>query len=441
MRKRLLSLIVCITFVFGLIPAQVYAEPDDTLNEARSIAYATIEGLKSCYRIEDVNGVRYIDGKQQEVLEPSYTVKYGSTTLRHITDYTTFTDLHDYCGTGSLTVYGQGKYSGSKTVNFKWSHLITLSGGGNDGRYQTAVRIANNCYDEYSLFDEVVLVKGTDFPDALSANAYAGTLVAPLLLTRTASIPQDVKYFLTTYKNKIKTVTFIGRGMDGAQAEARKLLPAAKIQEIGGADRYETAEKVCEKLFETWSALGETASDTVFLAYGRKAADALSASPWSYLYEYPILLTNAQGQATEKTKALLKKFNRVIVLGQEEQVRSSNVTHVKPIRIAGSDRYATSRALIDYLMPKYKADFIDSDTYEDAAVIASGMNKNFPDALAGGQMCYPIVLIDESHTDVPSSIKNLLPANASSQMRYYMVGAAGKGQGMMYEKVAQGLEQ
>ena len=419
---------------------------EETLNEAISIAYATIEGLKPVYRVEDVNGVRYIDGKKQDTLTLSFTVKYKNATLRHITDYTTAIDLHDYYGTGSLTIYGQGKFTGSKTVLFKWSHLTTLSGSGSDGRYQTAARIVNDFYDEGSTFNEVVLVKGTDFPDALAANAYAGSIVAPLLLTRAGSIPQDIKIFLSTYKNKIKTITFIGKGMEGAQAEAKKLIPSAKIQEIGGNDRYETAEKVCEKLFEVWASPDYESSgrpiDTVFLVYGRKAADALSASPWSYLYEYPILLTNSQGLATEKTKALLKneKFKRVIVLGQEEQVRSSNVKGVNSQRIAGDDRYATSRALIDYMMPQYKKDFIYDDSFEDAVVVASGRNANFPDALTGGQLRYPLVLVDDSHTDIPASIKNLLPVSSQSQMYYYMVGAAGKGQGTMYEKVAKGIE-
>ena len=410
---------------------------EESLNGATSLAGAVVSYIKAYYRVEEVNGTYYLNGRKQSSLNFSfvfdYSIRVGNTYLTENKDFKLSGTLNHFIGAGSVTFTGIGNYTGTKTVAFRWSQLVSIFG---TDRYETAVAIANEKYDSSSTFQNIVLVTGKKFPDALSANAFAGLFNAPLLLTQPEGLPSCVRTFINTYKSKIKAVTFIGAGLDGSKAEVRSLLPGATIQEISGVDRLETANEVCKTIIK---AKGTQATNgTVFVATGYNPADALSVSPWSYYYEYPILLTDKNGMASEETKALISKFKTVILLGQEAQVSSSVVSHVKPTRLYGNDRYETSRKVVSYFLPSYKSR-ISSSKYA-FVTIASGLTKNYPDALAGGQLMAPVLLVNDSHASIPSEVRNLKPYQAGYAVYYYFLGAAGKDKGTMYEKVAKNIE-
>ena len=410
---------------------------EESLNGATSLAGAVVTYVKAYYRVEEVNGTYYLNGRKQSSLNFTfvfdYAIRVGSTYLTENKDFTLSGTLNGFLGAGSITFTGIGNYTETKTVAFRWSQMESTFG---TDRYETAVAIANEKYDSSSTFQNIVLVTGKKFPDALSANAFAGMFNAPLLLTKPEGLPSCVRTFISTYKSKIKAVTFIGAGLDGSKAEVRSLLPGATIQEISGTDRIETANAVCEMIINARRTAAK--NGTVFVATGYNPADALSVSPWSYYYDYPILLTDKNGMASEETKALIRQFKTVILLGQEQQVSSSVVSHVKPVRLYGNDRYATSRRVVSYFLPAYKS--LISSSKSAHVTIASGLTKNYPDALAGGQLMAPVLLVNDSHASIPSEVRNLKPYQAGYAVYYYFLGAAGKGKGTMYEKVAKNIE-
>lgn len=135
------------------------------------------------------------------------------------------------------------------------------------------------------------------------------------------------------------------------------------IERIGGADRYDTAIKVSEKLGAD--------PEKVIIASGENFPDALAGSVLTE-GKYPILLVKKEA-ADSATIALARKAKEVIVLGGESSISTDVAEALKGdraelTRIAGKDRYETAK-------------LIAAEVNSDARVIASGVS--FPDAVAG----------------------------------------------------------
>jgi putative cell wall-binding protein len=121
---------------------------------------------------------------------------------------------------------------------------------------------------------EVFLASGTDFADALSAGAPAGSAKGAVLLTAGEQMAPATSAYLA--ENPQATVYAIG----GPAARAAAL-PAA--DELVGGDRYETATLVADRFFpEPTSAA---------FASGAGFADALSAAAYGGNQRLPVILT------------------------------------------------------------------------------------------------------------------------------------------------------
>ena len=115
----------------------------------------------------------------------------------------------------------------------------------------------------------------------------------------------------------------------------------------------------------------------VYLASGEGFADALSAAPAAAKGGGPLLLTPRSGP----TPAILAEIGRlnpaqIVIVGGSGAVAASadaTLSGIAPVqRIGGTDRYDTSRKLVDAAFP----------TPTPAVYVASG--ANYPDALAAG---------------------------------------------------------
>lgn len=156
---------------------------------------------------------------------------------------------------------------------------------------------------------------------------------------------------------------------------------------LAGADRFETSAQVA-------LAYTSESTDTVFIANGLNYPDALSAGPVAARFDAPLLLTTP----TSVPAAVAAQIERIdpstiVVVGGEATVTPAVVDQLEDLvpgatveRVAGPDRYATSRALAEYGF---------SDTGAEFAYIATGVN--FPDALSaaavGGASGYPVILV------------------------------------------------
>ncbi|WP_051428177.1 N,N-dimethylformamidase beta subunit family domain-containing protein [Bacillus sp. J33] len=156
----------------------------------------------------------------------------------------------------------------------------------------------------------------------------------------------------------------------------------AAEERVGGKDRFEVAVNLSKK---GWPNGSKTVILTNYLAF----ADALSAAPFAYQLDSPILLTQpAKLTASTKTEILRLKPQKIILVGGKGSLNDGLIKELKAVgipvveRIGGKDRFEVSKNIAGKMPPS------------EGAVIAYGMN--FPDALAvapyAARSGYPILL-------------------------------------------------
>ncbi|WP_273851778.1 cell wall-binding repeat-containing protein [Guptibacillus spartinae] len=228
-------------------------------------------------------------------------------------------------------------------------------------RYETAVKIAKADYDKGDT-PEVVFATGLDFPDALAGAPLAYEMDAPILLTKTTSIPTKVKEALTYFG--VEHVTILG-GTTAISKDVEAELKKMNIDydRISGENRYDTAAKIA-------SELSPSPFETAYVASGANYPDALSVAAIASLEGSPILLTKTTSLPAETAEAL-KNYTESFAIGGTAVI-SNDVLKKLPNgqRIAGANRYETSVKVVEELYgPPY------------AATLATG--AGFADALTG----------------------------------------------------------
>lgn len=154
-------------------------------------------------------------------------------------------------------------------------------------------------------------------------------------------------------------------------------IPQRKVIRLAGKDRFETAEKIAEKVIE----LGGNANEYA-LANGLNFPDALSGGAYCGKFKLPLLLTDG--------KSVPEKFKDkpVTIFGGEGVVNPDGINLKK--RLAGKDRFETS----------YK---IAEDGFPDAYKSAITTGYKFPDALSLTPFCakknMPLLLYDTINTN------------------------------------------
>ncbi|MBU9673423.1 cell wall-binding repeat-containing protein [Planococcus sp. CP5-4] len=173
--------------------------------------------------------------------------------------------------TKAVVLGGKGAVSDDIMMALDEMDLEVTRIGGKD-RYETAVAIASELDTDAT---DAVVVSGLNFPDALSAGAYAALNDKPILLTRPDRIPASIEEELEFYNSS----TIIGG--TGAVSEAvAEQLPNAR--RVSGADRYLTSAAVAELLFD--------GAVEGFAANGQNFPDALTGNVLAAAYEAPMLL-------------------------------------------------------------------------------------------------------------------------------------------------------
>lgn len=146
---------------------------------------------------------------------------------------------------------------------------------GGASRYETNLKILD---ESGSFGNELIVVTGKNFPDALSASA-AGR---PILLVGDTLTPAQ-KTFLN--KNKFSKITIIGGTVAVSNKVKSELSKYGTTGRVSGSSRYETSAKVAKKYF------GSTKH--VVLAIGTNYPDALTGGPLALKLNAPMILTNS----------------------------------------------------------------------------------------------------------------------------------------------------
>lgn len=191
---------------------------------------------------------------------------------------------------------------------------------------------------------------------------------------------------------------FSERSPDGGRLEriTRAVIPLNffPTTRIAGVDRYATAALVAQQF---------TSADYIYVANGLNFPDALGAAPAAAFRDAPLLTTAPnQIQAYTTDEIVRLKPNRIIVVGGTDSISTEvegwlngmNPDDEPVLRIAGVDRYDTSRKIVDDI-------YGDGVTAGDA-FFATGVN--FPDALASSAAAAhfgaPVILVPGAATSV-----------------------------------------
>lgn len=172
------------------------------------------------------------------------------------------------------------------------------------------------------------------------------------------------------------------------------------VSRVAGRDRYSTSVAVSQREFPG-------TAPVVYIASGANYPDALSAGPAAAKSGGPLLLstpTALTGDVVAEVQRL--KPSRIVVVGGVASVSNAvigQLTSAAPdatvTRVAGDDRFLTSRAVV-------------SGAFSTASTVYLASGSNFPDALSAGAAAgakgAPILLVDGAAGSVDPATAALL---------------------------------
>lgn len=326
---RILSLVLAFALVQGTMPGRLFAE------EASLIATET-SGLSEEVITEEIN-------TEELLIEESVTEEVSGEEAQEeaLAEEETIEDK-----------VADDKMDGGQDL------LVERIAG--DNRYETSALISQKVFEAS---EAVVIVSGQDFPDALVSGVYANENDLPLLLA-----PKNGD--LTLVEDEIQRLGAEKALIIGGEAAVGPLTGTVigESERIFGKNRYETAEKLAEKM------------DASFKGYaaGSQFPDALSAVPLLSKESMPLFLFG-QGQVLE---------GEGYVFGGSAQIGDDQIGAYA--RVSGKNRYETSVEIA-----KRFGDF-------DTVIIASG--EDYPDALSAAP------LSKKHQAPILLSLKKGLPA-------------------------------
>lgn len=273
--------------------------------------------------------------------------------------------------------------------------MLPLSSARYEGldRYETAAAISRSAYPTTA--PALVIASGENWPDGLAAGVLAKTVSGPLLLTRTGSLPASIRDEIVRLKPQ-RVYLVGGRNAISSTTEGQiRALSGVSyaVERLAGADRYATAALIAGKV----NALGGAHDRRAVIASGVRYADALAGSPLAARAGWPILLVKSDSVPAATTAALGQLgAASTVVLGGTSAIGVATVAQLpSPVRLFGSDRYATSRAIADYA----------HDLYGSPALGVT-RGSEYPDALAAGPLLAasgaPLILANEFTPDLAS---------------------------------------
>ncbi|WP_170159917.1 cell wall-binding repeat-containing protein [Frondihabitans australicus] len=309
----------------------------------------------------------------------------------------TFDDTLQLTGDGSTVVAG----SSDSNLLIDVTTLKTMTIPYNGNSYPATMIPGSSHILAYS-FQPPTIVDGRETMwQAFLANeidAHTGKIV------RTAAIgggdarnvnlvlPNDRDFFFVTPIPGIKEITHVDLDATGRVVTTLRHF---------GDDRYETAESVAAATVSHTSA---ARARTLYLVSGQEYPDALGAGPAASHQNAALLLTPPSGLSPWVTYFVKHHpINKIVVVGSTaslpdriiEQAKALTHYRIPVVRTAGTDRYATNRALIS-------SSFGSKFTH---VWVATG--TDFPDALstvsAASHDDEPLLLVNGSTSSLDSA--------------------------------------
>jgi len=260
-----------------------------------------------------------------------------------------------------------------------------------DNRYDTSAKTALDAYRDGA--GTVIIARGDDqgnFADALAASYLAGVEKAPILLTSTGSLPQEIEKAIKQLKTR-KAYVLGGELAVSKAVENRLKSLGLQVERITGQTRYATAAAIAAKGGRT---------DTAIVVSGFAPADSLVAGPLAFSREYPILLVDKNSVPAETKKAIADLgIKNIIVIGGENAVSKTAYNELKAKeRYSGQSRIETSLAVAEKSFTAAK-DFSIVGYLKLADAVGAAISGN------------PIIYVKNDIADVEGYLKGALRSN------------------------------
>ena len=273
---------------------------------------------------------------------------------------------------------------------------VTRYGGAD--RYETSLLVAEAVATEAGgSLDEIVMVSGRHWYDAVVAAGYAGRVNGAVLMTPPGGLRDDALSFLKRVKAKRVTVVTTGDWPNTTVSPAVKSAledAGVTVYGIGGSDRYATGTVVAEWLARNQSVSGKVA----IIANGEVFADALVAGPLAARRGIPILL-NPQDALHSDVGGFLDDagIEQVVLMGGTAALSADVESAITAMdisvdRMAGASRYETA-----VLTAAFAAKHVGGDCFAGTDVGLARARVPFDSFSAAAllaRLCAPLVLTE-----------------------------------------------
>ncbi|AJD92279.1 N-acetylmuramoyl-L-alanine amidase [Jeotgalibacillus malaysiensis] len=274
-----------------------------------------------------------------------------------------------------------------------------------ENRTLTAIEVSKTLYpngfSSSSAHKKVILTTAFEYADALSAGPLAAQYSnAPILLSGADTIRPEV--IAEMKRLGAQEVVVIG-GPDAISESVVNQLKGQglKTDRISGSTRYETNEKVNQRL---------TGVKEAMVVSGRNYPDALSAASVAVNRNASIVLLS-DNKVDQPTLDYLNA-KKVSVIGGDQVVSTSQENQIKTFigadlvtRLGGETRYETNIAVLNHY----------NDVLSPKVLVSTG--RNFPDALASSSLSKannaPLLLTGDKMTDGLHEYTQSLGQNAA----------------------------
>ncbi|MBW6431985.1 cell wall-binding repeat-containing protein, partial [Patescibacteria group bacterium] len=281
-------------------------------------------------------------------------------------------------------------------------------------RYTTAVAISKEQFPT-TTGGTVIIASGNAWPDATSGSVLARSYNAPLLLTNPSSLNSYTEAEIKRLAPK--RVIIIGGTLSvssAVESRVKLIRPSAIVERIAGANRYESAAKIGNRIYQLNG--GKINDNTAIVVTGGNFSDAIAVGSVAATKKYPILYVSTSLPVETKSALSRLGIRRTLVVGGTASIPDT-VKNQLPgaIRIAGSDRYQTSINFIDWSTKNL--------TGLSFSTLGVATGATFPDGLAASSFIAsrPGLLVLSSY-NIGSNTKNYINAKKTSVKRIYVFG-------------------
>ena len=274
--------------------------------------------------------------------------------------------------------------------------------GGSD-RYATSLLVAKAVAKEQGgKLDQVVLVSGENWTNAVLGAPLAGQLGGAVLATPPSHLRDEAAQFLRTAG--VKRVRIIRAGTDvnavSTDVDDALLKLGIEIDRTSGPDHYSVAAHLASSM-SLRSAPGKMGSlgRTVIVASGEVFADGLVASAFAARGPHPILLNPRNALRDDVRRALtsIEGLEHVVLMGGEAALSGQVEASIRSLglevtRLAGATRFETARKAAELVVGRY-----GDDCFSDGRVGLARARVPFDSFSAGpllARLCAPLLLTD-----------------------------------------------